>query len=512
MLRLSTGYLEEHGSPTAAAGCRAPDRPCPRARADRALHELRPAAERARAGRLPGAARTARAARAGRLHPRPVGLPRPRPRRGRAGARPAARDRGAGRALPGAAGRAAGRARARRRHRLGRDRAGGQGGRARTRASRPTDVSADALAVAAANAARARPRGRARASPTCWPALAGRRFDLIASNPPYIAEAEIETLEPEVARFEPRLRDRRRPGGHRGARAAGRAPRRTRSQPGGWLVVECGAGQARGGARADGRRRRGARRAPSATWPGSSGSSAAGGRDRPRATRCAPAASRSCRPTRSTASAAPPATATRARACTRARRGRRTSRPRSSPGSVASLLERVLPELDARVAGALCRRVLPGPVTLIVPNPGRRFAHLCGATPDADRRARARARGGGRASWPTPSAASRSRAPTCAARAAPARLADVPAALRGCARSRSTAASSRGTPSSVDRRHRPRARAAPGGPDAELGAGASCDRVARSRSEEAAPWPRPNRPSSISGPPAWPTSTPTSPG
>ena len=35
--------------------------------------------------------------------------------------------------------------------------------------------------------------------------LAGRRFDLIASNPPYIAEAEMETLEPEVARFEPRL-------------------------------------------------------------------------------------------------------------------------------------------------------------------------------------------------------------------------------------------------------------------------------------------------------------------
>ncbi len=61
------------------------------------------------------------------------------------------------------------------------------------------------------------------------------------------------------------------------------------------------------------------------------------------------------------------------------------SRPAGQPtalvlGSVA-MLERVLPELTARAA-ELCRRVLPGPVTLIVPNPGRRFAHLCGATPE----------------------------------------------------------------------------------------------------------------------------------
>jgi L-threonylcarbamoyladenylate synthase len=61
------------------------------------------------------------------------------------------------------------------------------------------------------------------------------------------------------------------------------------------------------------------------------------------------------------------------------------SRPADQPtalvlGSVARLLEHTLPEMTGR-AGALCRRVLPGPVTLIVPNPGRRFAHLCGATP-----------------------------------------------------------------------------------------------------------------------------------
>jgi L-threonylcarbamoyladenylate synthase len=49
-------------------------------------------------------------------------------------------------------------------------------------------------------------------------------------------------------------------------------------------------------------------------------------------------------------------------------------------GSVENLLENVLPELMGR-AGVLCRRVLPGPVTLVVPNPGRRFAYLCGTTP-----------------------------------------------------------------------------------------------------------------------------------
>jgi L-threonylcarbamoyladenylate synthase len=61
------------------------------------------------------------------------------------------------------------------------------------------------------------------------------------------------------------------------------------------------------------------------------------------------------------------------------------ARPADQPtalvlGSVARLLDHALPGLTGR-AGALCRRVLPGPVTLIVPNPGRRFAHLCGATP-----------------------------------------------------------------------------------------------------------------------------------
>jgi L-threonylcarbamoyladenylate synthase len=49
-------------------------------------------------------------------------------------------------------------------------------------------------------------------------------------------------------------------------------------------------------------------------------------------------------------------------------------------GSVGRLVEELseLPEHEA----AACRAVLPGPWTLIVSNPGRRFLHLCGETPE----------------------------------------------------------------------------------------------------------------------------------
>jgi L-threonylcarbamoyladenylate synthase len=61
------------------------------------------------------------------------------------------------------------------------------------------------------------------------------------------------------------------------------------------------------------------------------------------------------------------------------------SRPADQPtalvlGSVGGLLG-ALPELDDPAA-ARYRRALPGAVTLVVPNPARRFAHLCGATPE----------------------------------------------------------------------------------------------------------------------------------
>jgi L-threonylcarbamoyladenylate synthase len=61
------------------------------------------------------------------------------------------------------------------------------------------------------------------------------------------------------------------------------------------------------------------------------------------------------------------------------------ARPADQPialvlGSVDGL-RRALPELD-EAAAARYRRVLPGAVTLVVPNPARRFAHLCGTTPE----------------------------------------------------------------------------------------------------------------------------------
>jgi L-threonylcarbamoyladenylate synthase len=94
------------------------------------------------------------------------------------------------------------------------------------------------------------------------------------------------------------------------------------------------------------------------------------------------------------------------------------ARPREQPtalmlGSVDNLLEHVLPELLGRI-GVLCRRVLPGPLTLVVPNPGRRFAYLCGDTPEKIG-VRVPHLPAGSLRSPMQSAASRSRARTSAA-------------------------------------------------------------------------------------------------
>jgi L-threonylcarbamoyladenylate synthase len=128
------------------------------------------------------------------------------------------------------------------------------------------------------------------------------------------------------------------------------------------------------------------------------------------------------------------------------------SRPLGQPtalvlGSVENLLENVLPEVMGR-AGILCRRVLPGPVTLVVPNPGRRFAYLCGTTPERigvrvpplapDVAALADALGG----LALTSANLRGEEP-------PARLADVPQALRDLCAVAVDGGELHGTPSSV---------------------------------------------------------------
>lgn len=65
------------------------------------------------------------------------------------------------------------------------------------------DVSDAALAIARDNARRLGAQVRFVKS-DCFAALAGERFDLIVSNPPYISREEMETLMPEVQR-EPEL-------------------------------------------------------------------------------------------------------------------------------------------------------------------------------------------------------------------------------------------------------------------------------------------------------------------
>jgi len=104
-----------------------------------------------------------------------------------------------------------------------------------------TDVSADALAVARENAAAL----GLEVELVETDLLAGveGRFAVIASNPPYIGEAEMAALEPEVAEYEPRLATVAGPAGLEVLeRLAAAAP--AALEPGGSLVVECGAGQA----------------------------------------------------------------------------------------------------------------------------------------------------------------------------------------------------------------------------------------------------------------------------
>jgi release factor glutamine methyltransferase len=69
-----------------------------------------------------------------------------------------------------------------------------------------TDVSDDAIAVARDNAASLGLEGRAAFLRGDWThGLADESFDVVVSNPPYIASPVIESLEPEVRHHDPRL-------------------------------------------------------------------------------------------------------------------------------------------------------------------------------------------------------------------------------------------------------------------------------------------------------------------
>lgn len=103
-----------------------------------------------------------------------------------------------------------------------------------------TDISDEALAVARENASNLGLASRLAFARGDWTAgLADESFDVIVSNPPYIASEVIETLEPEVRQYDPRIA---LDGGQDGLDAYRRlAPEIMRVlKPGGAFAVEIG--------------------------------------------------------------------------------------------------------------------------------------------------------------------------------------------------------------------------------------------------------------------------------
>jgi release factor glutamine methyltransferase len=107
-----------------------------------------------------------------------------------------------------------------------------------------SDVSPEAVAVARRNAATAGVSGRVRWFVGDWLGAVRRGpiFDLILSNPPYVATREWAGLQPEIVRFEPRLALDGDVDGLRSYRAiVGTA--RHHLKPGGTLMLEIGCDQ-----------------------------------------------------------------------------------------------------------------------------------------------------------------------------------------------------------------------------------------------------------------------------
>ncbi len=107
-----------------------------------------------------------------------------------------------------------------------------------------TDISPEALAVAEANAVKHNLDARVefRAGDLLDPVADEEPFDLILSNPPYIATDVIPTLEPTVSKYEPHLALDGGPDGLRiVARLIAQAP--SLLKPGGHLILEIGSDQ-----------------------------------------------------------------------------------------------------------------------------------------------------------------------------------------------------------------------------------------------------------------------------
>lgn len=105
------------------------------------------------------------------------------------------------------------------------------------------DISAGAVAVAAENARRLGLADRARFARGDWATAVDGTFDVIVSNPPYIPDAEVPGLEPEVSRHDPHTALKGGPDGLSPYRILAREARRLLSASGS-LIVEVGAGQA----------------------------------------------------------------------------------------------------------------------------------------------------------------------------------------------------------------------------------------------------------------------------
>jgi release factor glutamine methyltransferase len=106
-----------------------------------------------------------------------------------------------------------------------------------------TDLSAAALAVAAANAAALGVADRLDFVQGSWFGAVSGRFDLIVSNPPYIPSADIAGLEPDVRAYDPHLALSGGSDGLDPYRVIA-AEATNHLAPGGYVVVEQGAGQA----------------------------------------------------------------------------------------------------------------------------------------------------------------------------------------------------------------------------------------------------------------------------
>lgn len=106
-----------------------------------------------------------------------------------------------------------------------------------------TDISKAALSVALRNAVKHDSNIEFLLGSLFIP-VAGRRFDLIVSNPPYIPSADIESLEQEVRDYDPRTA---LDGGGDGLQIyRSLVPSAVEYlNPGGWLLVEIGVGQSR---------------------------------------------------------------------------------------------------------------------------------------------------------------------------------------------------------------------------------------------------------------------------